>query len=112
MAGGISIKEFIAAGRVTMDVYRPTGAMEEATSTYAPRPADLRGKAICELSNGLWEDHRTFPFIRALLQKRIPDVKIIPYTDLPMGTRNIDVEDIGDIVKRTGCHAVIVGNSG
>jgi len=29
----------------------------------------------------------------------------------PVGTPNIDIDAIGDIVKKKGCQAVIVGNS-
>ncbi len=61
----------------SLEVYDPTGTIE-MTELYAPRLADLSGKTICELSDLTWEDHRTFPLIRELLQKRFPDVKIIP----------------------------------
>jgi hypothetical protein len=47
-----------------------------------------------------------------LLQKRFPDVKIIPYTEFPVGTRGIDDDKIGEIVKGRGCQAVITGNAG
>jgi len=105
----ISINKAMA-NPVTLELLNPTGAIE-ISNLFAPRLANLSGKTICELSDGLWEDYRTFPLIRQLLQKRFPDVKIIPYIDLPVGTPNIDVDGIGDIVKKKGCQAVIVGNS-
>ena len=108
-AGGI-FNEKAMANPVTLELLNPTGAIE-ISNLFAPRLTNLRGKTICELSDGLWEDYRTFPLIRQLLQKRLPDVKIIPYTDLPVGTPNIDIDAIGDIVKKKGCQAVIVGNS-
>jgi hypothetical protein len=99
------------SGQVAIEVYNPTGAVQEVTNIHAERPADLAGKTVGELSNGWWEANRTFPLIRELLQKQVPRVKIIPYTALPFGSRLMDVEDIGDIVKGKGCQAVIVGNS-
>jgi len=42
------------------------------------------------------------------LKKRFPDIKFVPYTDLPSGLDNIqDNEEIGDIVAAEGCDAVI-----
>lgn len=97
---------------VELEVYSPAGVLQETMHIYAPRLEDLRGKTICELSNGLWEAHRTFPLIRRALKLRIPDVRIVTYDELPFGARNIDVEDIGEILKERGCQAAIVGNSG
>jgi hypothetical protein len=59
----------------------------------------------------MWGDDRTFPLIRELLQRQFPTAKIIPYSEFPVGNGNIDVDDIGDILKRKGCQAVIVGNA-
>jgi hypothetical protein len=106
---GVSIKKAIA-DPVRLELFNPTGAIE-ISNLFAPRLTGLSGKTICEVSDGLWEDHRTFPIIRQLLRKRFPDAKIIPYTELPVGPPNIDVDNIGDIVKKKGCQAVIVGNS-
>ena len=105
------IKSSPTSDQVAIEVYNPTGRVQEVTNLHAERPADLAGKTIGELSNGWWEANRTFPLIRELLQKHIPGVKIIPYTELPFGSRLMDVEEIGDIVRGKGCHAVIVGNS-
>ena len=79
---------------------------------YAPRLSDLSGKTICELSNGkAWEVDRTFPLIRQMLKERFPDIKIVPYTEFPVGVREIDIDDIGDLVAAKGCDAVIGGNA-
>ena len=102
--------EAMAAEPVRIELSNPTGAIE-ITNLFAPRLAGLNGKTICEVSDGIWETHRTFPLIRQLLQKQFPDARIIPYTELPIGTTNIDVDGIGDVVKKKGCDAVIVGNS-
>ncbi len=112
MAEANSIKGKAPTGPVTIEVYNPTGFTKEPVHFYAPRLEDLNNKVIGELSNGEWEDCRTFPLIRHLLRKRFPDAHIIPYTEFPLGVNNIDVENIGHIMKKRGCQAVIVGNSG
>ena len=97
-------------GKVTLETPDPRGAIE-VTQLHAPRLANLSGKTICELSNGSWEHARTFPVIRKLLQQRYPDIKIIPYTEFPVGSAGIDVEDIGKMVQEKGGQAVIIGNA-
>jgi len=97
-------------GSVTMEVNHPAGGLEP-TELHAPRVKDLSGKTICELSNGKWEDLRTFASIRESLQKRIPDVKIIPLTEFPVGSEQIDKESTIDLIVQKGCQAVITGNA-
>jgi hypothetical protein len=96
---------------VGLEVFDPTGAAE-VTYLHAPRLSDLNGKTICELSNGLWEAHRILPLIRELLTKQFPEVKIIPYTEFPVGKGGIDNEKIAEMVKKKGGHAVITGTAG
>jgi hypothetical protein len=99
-----------------IEVFDPSGFSESMEpSYYATRLTDLKGKTIGEISNGEhggWEVDRTFPMIRQLLEKRFPDIKIIPYTEFPSGVKGIDVDNIGDIVSARGCNAVIGGNAG
>ncbi len=95
---------------VGLRVYDPTGSMT-VTQLFSPRLADLSGKIVCELSNGLWEAHRTFPFIRELLQKQFPTIKIIPYTEFPIGKDAIDSEEIVAKVRAQGGDAVLIGNA-
>jgi hypothetical protein len=92
-----------------MDVFDPCGSAPDANKfQYAPRLADLNGKTVGEISNRIWESDRIFPLIRDVLKKRFPDIKFVPYTDLPSGLDNIqDNEEIGDIVAAEGCDAVI-----
>ena len=97
-------------GPVTLGVLRPVAA-RQLDELHAPRLTDLHGKTICELSNGAWEAMRTFPFIREQLQKQFPTVKIIPYTEFPIGSTYIDVSDIGEKLRKKGCQAVITGNA-
>jgi hypothetical protein len=94
--------------RFALEVYNPCGTVQVA-NVHAPRLGTLSGKTICEVSDGVWETARTFPKIRELLQKRFPDMKIVPYTTFPSG--NFDVEDIGERVKAQKCDGAIVGNA-
>ena len=96
---------------LTLEVYDPCGALD-TTQTHAPRLDTLAGKTICEVSNASWEDKRTFGRVRELLKERFPDLKVIPLTEFPSGSRYIDVDNIGDLVKEKGCDAAIVGNAG
>jgi len=99
------------AGPVTLEVYDPTGAVE-VTVLFSPRLDTLEGKTICEVSNGSWEAERTFPRIRELLQSQFPTVKIVPYTEFPVGSTQIDIAQIGEMVEAKGCQAAILGNAG
>lgn len=96
-----------------LEVFKPCGSSLDAdTFDYAPRLPDLNGKTIGEISNMLWESPRIFPLIRKVLKKRFPDIKFVPYTELPHGADNlVDNEDIGDIVAAKGCDAVIGASS-
>ena len=99
------------AGPVTLELFDPTGAIE-ISELHAPRLDTLEGKTICEVSDGMWEAARMSPLIRELLQKQFPTAKFIPSTEFPVGISQIDIDNIGDLVKAKGCDAVIVGNAG
>ncbi len=101
----------VAAEPVVLEVFNPTGAIE-VTETFAPRIDTLHGKTICEISNGAWEDHRTFPLVRELLQRQFPTAKFISYTEFPVGTSKIDNDKVAALIKQKGCQAAIVGNAG
>jgi hypothetical protein len=91
-------------------VHNPMGAFE-VVQQHAPRLDSLRGKTIGELGNGSWEDQATLPAVRAQLQQRFPDLKIIPYTEFPRGTEHIDRDSTIDMLLERGCEAVITGNA-
>ncbi len=93
----------------SIEVYDPTGTIE-ITQLYAPRLEDLRGKTICELSNYEWQTARIFPAIREQLQKRFPDVNIIPYTEFP-GIYGVGADVLSKVVREKGCDGAIVGNA-
>ena len=94
---------------VSVQVYDPTGATE-VVEHHAPRLKDLSGKTIGELSDRVWEDYRTFPRIRELMQRRFPDVKVIPYTEFP-SIYGVKAEVLSRAVEDKKCDAVIVGNA-
>ncbi len=99
------------AGPVPLEVLYPTGVIE-VTQLHSARLPDLHDKTICELSNARWEAERTFPVIRQLLQKRFPDAKIIPFTEFIVGKIEIEnAENIGEMMRKKGCQAVITGNA-
>jgi len=104
------ITPFARVSLVRLEVFNPTGVIE-VTHVHAPRLADLHAKTICELSNNAWEAARTFPLIRRLLKERFPDATLIPYTEFPLGSSNIDTDRIGHLVKEKGGQAVITGNA-
>ena len=96
--------------KIVLEVYNPSGTTE-LTGKHAPRLDTLNGKIICELSNGLWEHERILPEASKLLKEKFPDVKIIPFSELPVGTFNIDVDNIGEVVKSKGCDGAIVASA-
>lgn len=98
------------ASPVTLDLYDPCGGIE-TPERHARRLDTLAGKTICELANGLWESERSFPVIRELLAKQFPDARIIPYTEFPIGTNQIELDKTSEMIKQRGCQAVIVGNA-
>jgi hypothetical protein len=103
-----------AQGPVTLNLFDPTGAYE-VTQLFSKRLDTLEGKTICELSNDGWEYDRTFPAIRALLQRQFPTAKFIPYTEFGRIPNADDVKGMQEQVnkmKAAGCQGVIVGNAG
>ena len=94
---------------MNMEVFVPTGSPGNGNKyPYARRLPDLNGKTIGEISNRLWESDRIFPLIREELKKRYPDIKFVPFTDLPNTADNIvNNEELPDIILAKGCDAVI-----
>ena len=93
-----------------LTVLDPGGTIEVMQS-HASRPQSLAGRTIGELSNGVWEDARTFEKIRAELQKRLPETEFVPFTEFPIGSELIDSEAAIDLLVSKGCDAVITGNA-
>lgn len=100
-------------------VISPVGGETVAKTGLAARPESLNGKTVGEIWNEDFKGDVMFPAYRELLKQRYPDVKIVPYTELPHGVlkgtpayqRQV-IEDIARALKDKGVDAVISGNGG
>ena len=98
-------------------VVSPLGLEVVKRRGSAPRLANLDGKTIGEVWNGVFKGDYTFPIIRKLLQQQYPRLRIIPYTEFPH-TPGSDTPTqqrehahrIAAMAKEKGCDAVISGN--
>lgn len=108
---GLVEMETLKNNKTTLEVHDPAGLVE-ATGRRAAGLGDLKGKTIGFLSNGVWESERVLTLVAELLARRVPGVRIIPYTDMPT-VEDVDqfLENIG-VIKDNGCDAVILGNAG
>ncbi len=100
-----------------LEVVSPVGLDAVKRTGTAPRLADLNGKTIGEIWNGVFKGDVTFPIIRRLLQQRYPSVRIIPFTEFPHVPGSDNPADqrerarhIAALAKQKGCDAVITGN--
>ena len=102
---------------MTYEVLSPLGGSVRKGGSIAPRLPDLNGKTVCEVANGRFNVDVSFPIIRELLQKRYPDIKIIPYTEFPIqhvegsATELIErAKTVASLAVEKGCDAMISGN--
>lgn len=100
-------------------ILSPTIESTVKTSAMAPRLDTLTGKTVCMVWNNAFQADVTFPAIGEELKKQYPDVKIVPYTDMPdaflpepPGTLRKESEALQAVFKEKGCNAVISGNGG
>lgn len=98
-------------------VVSPLGLEAVQPTAVAPRIADLDGKTVGEIWNGVFRGDVTFPLIRKRLLDRFPTLKIVPYTEFPHvpGADNPAAQrerarEIAALVKEKQCDAVISGN--
>ncbi len=96
---------------VTLEVLNPIGGYSPG-KLPAPRVETLAGKKIGEVSNGMFDAHKTFPIIRKMLKERFPDAEIVPWTEFPSGYMGLNTETGPKAVKEKGCDVAIVGNAG
>ena len=100
-----------------LSVVSPVGQPAVKTTNAAPRLADLDGKTIGELWNGVFKGDISFPVIRRLLQAKYPRLRIIPFTEFPH-THSSDnltqqrerARQLAELAREKGCDAVITGN--
>ena len=100
------------------EVVSPLGKSALTPQTLAPGLDTIEGKTICELWNRDFHGDVMFPKVRALLQKRFRDVKIITYDEVvtpefcTMGQTSEDAEalkSLGETLLKKGCNGVISG---
>lgn len=103
----------------THAVISPTGSEAVERKNLAKRLDTLNGKVVAEVWNEDFKGDIMFPMYRELLRERYPDVKIVPYTDIPRaslkGTPSYQREVLGQIIaalREKGADAVIAGNGG
>ena len=102
------------------EVVSPLGESVIKVSKLAPRVRTLEGKTVCEISNYDFEADETFPMIREMLRERYPNIKVIPYNEMPrMIVPELASENMAETLKtlrvalsEKGCDAVIAGNGG
>lgn len=61
---------------VELTVYDPTGSIE-ITQTFAPRLDSLDNKTIAFVGDDMWEEDRTFPLIKQLMEQKYPSITIL-----------------------------------
>ena len=57
----------------------PLGKLTYKPVTLKPRPANLDGLTVCELSDYGFKAEVIFPLIRDLLKQRYPNIKFVDY---------------------------------
>ena len=102
-----------------MSVISPIGAEAVEQKNLARSLDTLNGKVVAEVWNEDFKGDIMFPIYRELLKERFPDVRIIPYTEIPFaslkGTPSYQREVLNEIIaalKAKGADAVITGNGG
>ena len=76
------------------DVVSPLGIEVIKRKGVSPRLADLNGKTVAEVWNGVFKGDQTFPVIRKLLKQKFPSINIIPFTD----TQTEDIMNPNDVL--------------
>ena len=99
------------------EVISPAGIDIVERKAAAPRLADLKGKTIGEIWNGVFKGDETFPILRRALERKFPDVRIVPFTEFPHfpgddrpASQRAAAQKIAALAKEKGCDAVISGN--
>jgi hypothetical protein len=93
----------------------PLGKLAYQPITLKPRPADLNGLTMCELSDYGFKAEVIFPLVRQLLKQRYPDIKFVEYTAFG-NTHGAQEDEViaayPEKLKKYGCGAVISGVGG
>ena len=93
----------------------PLGTLTYQPLTLHPRPTDLNGLTVCELSDYGFKAENIFPLIRKLLKERYPDIKFVEYPAFgnTHGTQEDEViAGLADKLTKYDCGLVISGVGG
>ena len=113
VSGQESIKE------TEFKVVSPLGEVVVDDTPMAQRPDTLIGKTVCLTWNASFRADVTLSAIADLLRKKYPDIKVIPYTEMPEsfkapppGTTTPERDALVAAFRKEDCDAIISGNGG
>ena len=100
-------------------VVSPIGESTVTMISMTPRLNTLAGKTVCMVWNHAFKADVTLPAIGEQLKQIYPDIKIVPYTEMPDAPRpstpdhpQKDAEDLRVALKEKGCSALVTGDGG
>jgi hypothetical protein len=100
-------------------VVRPIGESTVKMISMTPRLNTLAGKTVCMVWNRAFKADITLPAIAEQLKQIYPDIKVVPYTEMPDAPRpstpdnpQKDAEDLRVALKEKGCSALVTGDGG
>lgn len=106
----------MSESNVKFEVVSPIGEPKAQPEPPSTKISDFRGKTICQVWNAEFRADQVFTALTDLLKKRFPDIKVIPWTDVPTTQQRMDVnknmEDLRAAYLQKGCDAVITATGG
>ena len=94
------------------EVVWPLGKLAAKPIDSVPALADLNGKTVCELWDGVFRGDEIYPILRSELKKQFPGVKIVDYKTMG-NTHDTNereyVANLAGLLRQHGAHAVISG---
>jgi hypothetical protein len=115
-------KSVAAQGGSAEPVYSVVSPIGESTVTMismTPRLNTLAGKTVCMAWNRAFKADIALPAIGEQLKQIYPDIKIVPYTEMPDAPLpsapdhpQKDAEDLRVALKAKGCSAFVTGDGG
>src|SRR5262245_40022821 len=94
----------------SFQVVWPLGRLAARPVALAPALADLNGKTVCELWDGVFRGDEIYPILRAQLQAKFPSIKIVDYKTMgnTHGSNEREyVADLPGLLRQHGAHGVI-----
>ena len=118
LAAGLSPQTAMGT-EATYQVVSPIGDSIVKMVPMAPRLETFIGKTICMTWNDGFKANITHSVIADLLKKKYSDIKVVPYTEMPLahlaekpGTPQILSMALREEFSKRRCDAVISGNGG